>query len=210
MAHGGCPGFWCPDPGMWTVFVLTAVLVFVDVVSVGTVGNSDLAGVSEVRVCVPVVIMSESVGSRMATRGWVTRASRKLDELCNVRDIDNLELRDAIEELDKRLETLDNAQSVVELELTVEQLDKRLETLDNAQSVVELELTVEQLEEDVIVASEFRDKARVPRMRATKMMAARLPARAPSEQDSVSVVSAAVEAQLPKKVGVAYIWWGCY
>ena len=111
----------CPDPGMWTVFVLTAVLVFVDVVSVGTVGNSDLAGVSEVHECVPVVIMSESVRSRMAARGWVTRASRKLDKLCNVRDIDNLELRDAIEELDKRLETLDNAQSVVELELTVEQ-----------------------------------------------------------------------------------------
>ena len=35
-------------------------------------------------------------------------------------------------------------------------------------------------------------------MRATKMMAARLPARAPSEQDPVSVVSAAVEAKLPK------------
>ena len=165
----------CPDPGRWTVFVLTVVLVFVDVVSVGTVGNSDLAGVSEVRVCVPVVIMSESVRSRMVSRGWVTRASRKLDELCNVRDIDNLELRDAIEEL-----------------------DKRLETLDNAQSVVELELTVEQLEEDIIVASEFRDKARVPLMRATKMMAARLPARASSELDSVSVVSAAVEAKLPK------------
>ena len=157
------------------MFVLTAVLVFVDVVSVETVGNSDLTGVSEVRVCVPVVIMSESARSRMAARGWVTRASRKLDELSNVRDIDNLELRDAIEEL-----------------------DKRLETLDNAQSVVELELTVEQLEEDIIVASEFRDKARVPRMRATKMMAARVPARAPSEQDSVSVVSAAVEAKLPK------------
>ena len=119
--------------------------------------------------------MSESVRSRMAARGWVTRASRKLDELCNVRDIDHLELRDDIEEL-----------------------DKRLETLDNAQSVVELELTAEQLEEDIIVASEFRDKARVPRMRATKMMTARLPARAPSEQDSVSVVSAAVEAKLPK------------
>ena len=150
--------------------MLTVVLVFVNVVSVGTVGDSDLAGVSEVRVCVPVVIMSESVRSRMAARGWVTRASRKLDELCNIRDIDNLELRDAIEEL-----------------------DKRLETLDNAQSVVELELTVEQLEEDVIVASEFRDKVRVPRMHDTKMMAARLPARAPSEQDSV-----AVEAKLPK------------
>ena len=95
--------------------------------------------------------------------------------MCNVRDIDHLELRDDIEEL-----------------------DKRLETLDNAQSVVELELTAEQLEEDVIVASEFRDKARVPRMRATKMMTARLPARAPSEQDSLSVVSAAVEAKLPK------------
>ena len=51
---------WCPDLGMWTVFVLTAVLVFVNVVSVGTIGDSDLAGVSEVRVCVPVVIMSES------------------------------------------------------------------------------------------------------------------------------------------------------
>ena len=155
--------------------MLTAVLVFVNVVSIGTIDDSDLAGVSEVRVCVPVVIMSESVRSRMATRGWVTRASRKLDELCNIRDIDNLELRDAIEEL-----------------------DKRLETLDNAQSVVELELTVEQLEEDIIVASEFRDKARVPRMRATKMMAACLPARAPSEQDSMSVVSAVVEAKLPK------------
>ena len=155
--------------------MLTVVLVFVDVVSVGTVGNSDLTGVSEVRVCMPVVIMSESVRSRMAAHGWVTRASRKLDEFCNVRDIDNLELRDAIEEL-----------------------DKRLETLDNAQSVVELELTVEQFEEDIIVASEFRDKARVPRMRATKMMAARVPARASSEQDSVSVVSASVEAKLPK------------
>ena len=60
---------WCPDPGMWTVFVLTAVLVFVNVVSVGTIGDSDLASVSEVRVCVPVVIMSESVRSRMAARG---------------------------------------------------------------------------------------------------------------------------------------------
>ena len=56
--------------------------------------------------------MSESVRSRMAARGWVTRASRKLDKLCNVRDIDNLKLRDSIEELDRRLKTLDNAQSV--------------------------------------------------------------------------------------------------
>ena len=160
---------------MWTVFMLTAVLVFVNVVSVGTIGDSDLAGVSEVRVCMPVVIMSESVRSRMAARGWVTCVSLKLDELCNIRDIDNLELRDAIEEL-----------------------DRRLKTLDIAQSVVELELTVEQLEEDITVASEFRDKARVPRMHATKMMAARLPERAPSEQDSMSVVSAVVEAKLPK------------
>ena len=73
--------------------------------------------------------------THVAARGWATRASRKLSLLI-------------------RADTI----TFIELNYEVEQLDKRLNALDEAQSAVEQEIDVEYLEADIDKAAEFRDR----------------------------------------------------
>ena len=86
--------------------------------------------------------------SRVAARGWVTRAANKLEKLC-------LEsaLVDAVEEFDLRLCTLDATQSECELEYTSET------------GIVD----------DVEKAADFHEKSRVFRVKATKLLSDLLP-----------------------------------
>ena len=93
--------------------------------------------------------MSQAEKSRTAARGWVTRASKSLETLCSkpVESIDRILLTDGIDEFDKRLENLDAAQNAVELELELTAIDQEIEN-----------------------AADFREKARIPRIKAAKIL----------------------------------------
>ena len=95
------------------------------------------------------VKMSQAEKSRTAARGWVTRASKSLETLCSkpVESIDRILLTDGIDEFDKRLENLDAAQNAVELELELTAIDQEIEN-----------------------AADFREKARIPRIKAAKIL----------------------------------------
>ena len=119
--------------------------------------------------------------ARSAARGWVTRASKRLMEVCSLEEVDIVELNDAIDEFDKRLVGLDDAQTAVEIELPMERLDR-----------------------DIDEAAEFRERARAPRLRAAKLVASQTQtgtsAREGARDDSsvASSGSGSTEAKLPK------------
>ena len=60
--------------------------------------------------------MSAAVRSRTAARGWVTRAGNAIRDLF-IQPVDYFALQTACDEFDMRLNALDNAQSLVELEI---------------------------------------------------------------------------------------------
>ena len=64
--------------------------------------------------------------------------------------------------------------NIVESRDAVSEFDRRLSSLDEAQSAVEGELKIEHLEGDIDEAAEFRDKARVSRVTAKKVLASRI------------------------------------
>ena len=132
----------------------------------------------------------DPVRVRAAARGWVTRCSKKLQELCATEEVDLVQLNDAIEEF-----------------------DARLNVLDNAQSIVELELPDEKLEADIEAAAEFREKSRVPRIAATKIIANEqnesLGAAARADSASVGSQDARLpKLQLPTFSGDIKLWPG--
>ena len=92
--------------------------------------------------------ISQATRTREAARCWVTQASECLGKLCGESDLDLVELRDAIDEFDLCLASLDNAQLEVETELKEEDLMK-----------------------DINSACDFRDKARDPHLDAAKLLA---------------------------------------
>ena len=93
--------------------------------------------------------MSEAARkTRAAARGWTTRASNKLSML--VRNENT---------------------TFIELNFELEQYDKRLNTLDEAQLAVELELYVQYLDADIDEASEFRDRVHEARVQAAARLA---------------------------------------
>ena len=55
--------------------------------------------------------------THMAARGWVSRVSSKLDNLCQDANVNLIELSDAIAEFDIRINRLDDTQTAVELEI---------------------------------------------------------------------------------------------
>ena len=120
------------------------------------------------------VIMSEAVRARTAARGWTTRASNKLDSVCKLAELDKETLIDAIEEFDKRIQTLDDAQNNVEIEL------------DEAE-----------LLEDISKAADFREKVRKPRIIATKLLSTLMP-KSDGDSDTGTRASGSVGAKLPK------------
>ena len=93
--------------------------------------------------------MSEAArNTRAAARGWTTRASNKLSML--VRNENT---------------------TFIELNYELEQYDKRLNTLDEAQLAVELEIDVQYLDADIDEASEFRDRVHEARVQAATRLA---------------------------------------
>ena len=66
--------------------------------------------------------MSAAVRSRTAARGWVTRAGNAIRDLFN-QPVDYFALQTACDEFYMRLNALDNAQSMVELEIAEDLLD---------------------------------------------------------------------------------------
>ena len=82
--------------------------------------------------------------SRIAARGSITRSSKSLLALLDKpkSDVSCLELEDAIDDFDKRLSTLDDVQSSLEVEIT----------------------DSDELETDIEDAFEFRTNARLSRV----------------------------------------------
>lgn len=119
--------------------------------------------------------MSDPIRVRSAARGWATRASKALYSICKATEVDKDELSDALDEF-----------------------DRRIATLDEAQSHVELEIDEQQLESDIEAAADFRSKTRIPRILGGKLLAKLL---SPSSDDKLTSESkASVEAKLPKLV----------
>ena len=110
----------------------------------------------------------------IASKGWVVRATKSLNELLEKPDITVVTFNDAIDEFDKRLASFDDIQS--ELELTIE--------------------TEEALLDCVNKAADFREKARVSRVNA----ASKLLELTQSDQDAVdkSTCVSTADVKLPK------------
>ena len=78
---------------------------------------------------------------RAAARGWVSRSVKALKELLADDDVGRVTLKDAIDDLDRRLASLDDAQSSVELLIS----------------------DPKKLEEDIDEADQFRRQVRNPK-----------------------------------------------
>ena len=91
--------------------------------------------------------------TRIAARGWVSRVSSKLDNLCRDPNVNVIELSDAIAEF-----------------------DIRINRLDDTQTAVELEIDLGDIENDINNAAAFRDRVRVPRVLAAQLLSSRVSA----------------------------------
>ena len=119
------------------------------------------------------VNMDQKIRARTAARGWVTRTCTKLEDLCKQEVIDVQAVSEALNDLNERLNNLDNTQSVVELVIDEEDLDA-----------------------DIEAACVFREKALQCRLLALKTLSSF------EDRDEVrshsSESSTVVEAKLPK------------
>ena len=113
--------------------------------------------------------MAALVKSRVAIKGWVTRSSNRLKLMLAQPQVDLVELQDAVDEFDSHIGRLDSIQSDVEVELDQEVLMK-----------------------DIDDAADFREKARKPRIEATKLL------KDSNRAASVTTSAAGAEAKLPK------------
>ena len=113
--------------------------------------------------------------TRVAARGWATRAGRQLSLLLKADTV-----------------------TLIELNYAIEQFDKRLNALDEAQFSVEQEVDVELLEADMDEAADFRDRVHEARIQAATTLAtiANRTTEAPSEASSTG--KSTTEARLPK------------
>ena len=121
--------------------------------------------------------MAEARRKRAAARGWLTRSSRALEALVVRKadgDVDSAVITDAIDEFDKRVETLDQAQT--EVEMAIDEVE---------------------LEEDIAAAWDFREKCREPRVEAGRLLV-KVSRDRLSEHGSVSTTAGSREASLPK------------
>ena len=106
---------------------------------------------------------------RAGCQGWVTRAANKLEELLKKDDVNLIELRDAADEFDKRIASLDEAQADVELEIEEEK----------------------DLLADINVAGEFRESKRAIRIRAARKLHE-------LDKTTASASVSSVDVKLPK------------
>ena len=97
--------------------------------------------------------------SRTAAKGWLSRATSRLQQAVEKKDVDLFEMRRLIADFDRRLgaSAWDEAQTQVELELEEEALAADMEEAGNFwDSVVELRMRAEKLsqEEECISTSQ--------------------------------------------------------
>ena len=88
--------------------------------------------------------------SRVEARGWIKRATIRLDKASSAADIDT-----------------------VELEFVISEFDNRLSSLDDVQFKIELVLPDEEVDEDVGKAADVRDEAVECRIRALQALRAK-------------------------------------
>ena len=121
--------------------------------------------------------MEEILKQRAAARGWLTRASKRLSQMCRDTEVDKILLTDAMDEFDKQLEKLDKLQSQVE----------------SGTDLTEIEAEVDR-------AATFREDSRVARLDAAKLLSMIISSKEINATRSVAGTSAftSVEAKLPK------------
>ena len=123
--------------------------------------------------------MSSTTKQRISARGWLTRAARALSDLVH-----------------------ENADKVALVE-AIADFDKRIDTLDNIQELIELELDGDELLADIEKAADFRDVCRKQRTAAKRLLSDISTTPAGEDVDCVSNHSASTqgcsrEASLPK------------
>ena len=147
---------WCPDPGIYTQFVSYSPWM--------------------------VKMASEQLErKRAAARGWTTRASSALRDLLSDSKVTRVQLEDAVQEFDKRLTTLDNVQTELELEISDPEL----------------------LEADLDKAASFRSAAKTARLQAAQKLidfdnAEVLEKKSQHDSDGSSAVSTCSSVKLPR------------
>ena len=99
--------------------------------------------------------------TRAGARGWATRASNKLETLCQETTVDILVIKDAMEEL-----------------------DARIKALDAAQAAVEADVEMEDLEREINEAADFWDNVGQPLIKAAKLVAANVRQAVPTQDDT--------------------------
>ena len=125
--------------------------------------------------------MSEKVRSRATARGWVTSLSQKLENLCGRYDQKTF--------------------NIIEINDAIEEFDKKLHNLAEAQARVELEINMIKLENEIGDAADFRERVRQSRIKAATLISTHTTAQ-PKEADTSSVTGSisAAEAKLPKLI----------
>ena len=130
--------------------------------------------------------MDELKRSRVAARGWLKRATIRLDK--------------AIESAD-----------IVELEFIISEFDSRLSNLDSIQAKIELVLPDEDVEDDVGKAAEAREEAIECRIRALRAIRAKAEA---AHGETTSIASQNQSVRLPKlelpKFGGDVLEWSTF
>ena len=71
--------------------------------------------------------MDEAIRKRIAAKGWLSRAASRLDEILDQSEITETDIREQLEELEKRLEHLDSAQTQVECHIELDRLETDIE-----------------------------------------------------------------------------------
>ena len=126
--------------------------------------------------------MSSTTKQRISARGWLTRAARALSDLVH-----------------------ENADKVALVE-AIADFDKRIDTLDNIQQLIEVELDGDELLADIEKAADFRDVCRKQRTAAKRLLSDISTTPAAGDDDDVDCVSnhsastqgCSREASLPK------------
>ena len=90
--------------------------------------------------------MSSTTKQRISARGWLTRAARALSDLVH-----------------------ENADKVALVE-AIADFDKRIDTLDNIQELIEVGLDGDELLADIEKAADFRDVCRKQRTAAKRLL----------------------------------------
>ena len=93
--------------------------------------------------------MSSTTKQRISARGWLTRAARALSDSSDL--------------------VHENADKVALVE-AIADFDKRIDTLDNIQEIVEVELDGDELLADIEKAADFRDVCRKQRTAAKRLL----------------------------------------